>query len=109
MLVATTVVAALVGTGVYYVKWNYEAQAIIDDYYRVRTADAPTVAVRRTFQGRSYAVANYRCEVNDHAVERLPANDEDVKRRNSGEVWVTPPGEWVTQANQAVRLLINNL
>jgi hypothetical protein len=112
LLVATTVVAALVGAGAYAVNWNREAQAIVDDYYRVRTADAPTVAVRRTFLGRSYAVANYRCQVKDHSdetIERLPATDDDIKRRGSGEVWVTPPGEWVTEANQAVRLLIDNL
>ncbi|MGL4511754.1 MAG: hypothetical protein ACRCT8_01575 [Lacipirellulaceae bacterium] len=111
LLVATTVVAALVGVGAYAVNWRRESQAIIDDYYRVRTADAPTVAVRRSFLGRSYAVANYRCEVKDGAetVERLPSTDDDVKRRSSGEVWVTPPGEWVTEANQAVRLLIDNL
>ncbi len=112
LLVATAIFAGVMYFVVLTIAWGSESQAILQEYNRVRGADGPTIATRK-FRGQTYALANVPCRVTDNQdddpIERTEVTTEDLQRRNSGEVWVTPPGEWVTQPSRAIHLLVNHL
>ena len=105
LLIATAVIAGIAYAVMLNVAWARQSKTILQQYNRVRGADGPTID-EGEFRGRRYAIP---CRIDSGEVQRDPATEEDNLRRRSGEIWVSPPGEWVTQPSRAIYLLVNHL
>lgn len=112
LLAALALASGVCYAGAHAEAWRRESETVVDEYQLIRAAEGPLVG-GDAFRDRRYLIANVPCRVvregGETRVAYEPVTQEDVARRNSGEVWVAPPGRWVTRPSQAIRLLVNHL